>query len=126
MSNDAELPVSFDQICPECGVGNPSQAKKCLFCDKNLENTLEYMEDDSFDLEVTSEYLVEYKKKFWGDERSGKVNKYRWSEIENFEFGSPIPRFIFYYQGKRKVIPLKDENLAALKRVLKTYALLEL
>jgi hypothetical protein len=124
-SNEDEIGISFDLICPECGVGNPSGAKNCLVCDKNLEDTIEFMEDDFFDLEITGDYLVECRKKFWGEERSGKVIKYRWTDIKDVEFGSPIPRFIFYYQGKRKVIPLRDENMATLKKVIKSCALLE-
>ncbi len=123
--NEDETQISFDLICPECGVGNPSSAKNCLFCDRNLEDTIEFMEDDFFDLEITCDYLVEYRKKFWGVERSGKINKYRWSDMEDIKFGSPIPRFIFHYHGEKKVIPLRDENMATLKKVLKSCSLLE-
>ncbi|WP_424355737.1 hypothetical protein [Methanobacterium sp. MBAC-LM] len=106
----------FDLICPECGVGNLKGAKNCLVCGKNLEDTVAFLEDDSFDLEITKDALIEYRKTFWGDNRTGKVNKYSLNEIENVEFG-PSSRFIFIYNGKRIVLPLKKENLKKLKEI---------
>jgi len=106
----------FILICPNCGVGNLENSDYCIFCDKNLKETILFLEDDSFDLEITEEFLIEYRKKFWGKERTGKVNKYKLSEIENIHIGSPVSRFIFEYKGKRIVFPLKEENLEKIKK----------
>lgn len=113
--------ISFARICPECGVGNPRKAKNCLVCDKNLEETLYFMEDDSFDLEITADFLIEYRKNFWGTRRTGKINKYLWDKMENVEFGAPINRFKFVYNGKKVVIPLRDENMDTMKKLYKEY-----
>ncbi|MBM4241843.1 MAG: hypothetical protein FJ150_09330 [Euryarchaeota archaeon] len=117
---DVEIGIDYDLICPECGVGNPRDAKECTICEKNLEETILFLEDDSFDLEITKDCIIEYRKKFWGEERTGKVNKYHIRKIKNIEFGSPISRFIFEYNGARKVLPLKKENLEKLIHILKT------
>lgn len=111
--------ISFNLICPECGVANPEGAKNCLVCDRNLEQTLAFLEDDSFDLEVTEDFLIEYRKNFWGNRRTGKVTKYRRDNMGNIEFGSPVNRFIFIYRGKRVVLPLKEENMEVMKKFFK-------
>ncbi len=118
MENEKEIKIEnqFDLICPECGVGNLKGSKNCLVCGKNLEDTILFLEDDSFDLEITNDALLEYRKKFWGDDRTGKVNKYSLNEIENMEFG-PSSRFIFTYNEKRIVLPLRKENLKKLKEI---------
>jgi hypothetical protein len=54
MEEEFKPAISFDLICPGCGVGNPRGAINCLVCDKNLEETIYFMEDDSFDLEITA------------------------------------------------------------------------
>ncbi|MGC9516697.1 MAG: zinc ribbon domain-containing protein [Methanomicrobiales archaeon] len=110
-----DIITSFNVICPECGVGNPENAKFCLFCEKNLEEVILFLEDDSFDIELTKDAILEYRKKFWGSERTGKINKYYLDKIENIEYGRPVSRLIFNYQDKRIVIPLKKENLEELK-----------
>ena len=110
--------ADFSLICPECGVGNPPQTSNCLFCDRDLEKTVAFLEDDSFDLEVTVESLIEYRKNFWGTNRTGKVNQYQIARMENLEFGSEISRFKFNYNGQRKVIAFRKENLEKLKALL--------
>ncbi len=110
--------VLFTLICPECGVANPDNSLNCMVCDRDLTSVVLFLEDDSFDLELTSEYLIEYRKNFWGTDRTGKVIKYPLSEISNIEYGSPITRFKFDYNGERHVIPLKKENMEVLKEVL--------
>ena len=112
--------VLFTLICPECGVANPDNSLNCMVCDRDLTNIVLFLEDDSFDLELTSEFLIEYRKNFWGTDRTGKVITYPLSEITNIEYGSPITRFKFDYNGKRHVIPLKKENMEILKEVLPT------
>lgn len=121
MDIEEETMISFDLICPECGVGNPEGSKNCLVCDKNLEDTIFFMEDDFFDLEITTECLLEYRKNFWGTNRTGKINKYYWNKMKYIEFGSPVNRFIFIYDGKRVVIPLKDQNMDIMKKLFKEY-----
>jgi hypothetical protein len=108
----------YNLICPECGVANLKGTENCLVCDRNLKDTVAFFEDDSFDLEITKNSIIEYKKSFWGDRRTGKVNKYILDKIENIEFGSPVSRFIFIYEGKRVVLPMQKENLEKLKEVL--------
>ena len=110
--------VLFTLVCPECGVANPDNSLNCMVCDRDLTNIVLFLEDDSFDLELTGEFLIEYRKNFWGTERTGKVIKYPLSEITNIEYGSPITRFKFDYNDKRQVIPLKKENMEVLKEVL--------
>lgn len=110
--------VTFTLICPECGVANPDDSICCMVCDRDLTNIVLFLEDDSFDLELTSENLIEYRKNFWGTDRTGKVIRYPLSEIKNIEYGSPITRFKFDHNGGRKVIPLKKENMEVLKDVL--------
>lgn len=111
-----EIESQFDLICPECGAGNLKGAKNCLVCGKNIGNTIIFLEDDSFDLEITKYEVIEYLKTFWGTNRTGKVNKYNINEIEKITFG-PSCRFIFLYNGKRVVLPLKEENLNKLKEI---------
>ena len=110
--------VLFTLVCPECGVANPDNSLNCMVCDRDLTNIVLFLEDDSFDLELTGEFLIEYRKNFWGTERTGKVIKYPLSEITNIEYGSPITRFKFDYNSERQVIPLKKENMEVLKEVL--------
>jgi hypothetical protein len=117
MKPEDEL-IDYSLICPECGVGNPPQADNCLVCDRDLEKTVAFLEDDSFDLEVTSESLIEYRKNFWGTNRTGKVNHYLLAGMENLEFGQEISRFKFDYEGQRKVIAFRKENLEKLKALL--------
>lgn len=110
---------NFSLICPECGVGNPKNTENCIFCDKDLKHTVAFFEDDPFDLEITEEHLIEYRKNFWGTDRTGKVNKYALNKIKKLEFGTPISRLIFEYNGKRVVLPLREENLIKIKEFLK-------
>lgn len=117
-NNETKIESQFDLICPECGVGNLRGAENCLVCDKNLKDTIAFLEDDSFDLKITNDSLIEYRKNFWGTNRTGKVNKYIIEKIENVEFGSPVSRLIFIYKGKRIVLPFREENLEKLKHVL--------
>ncbi|HTX61058.1 MAG TPA: hypothetical protein VMC48_02010 [Methanobacterium sp.] len=121
MEDETDVFVSFDLICPECGVGNPRGIKNCVVCDKDLTDTVLFMEDDSFDLEVTREYLLEYRKNFWGTRRTGKTNKYSWDKMEDMEFEEPITRFKFIYEGKQVVIPLRKENMEEMKILYEGY-----
>jgi ribosomal protein L40E len=111
--------VDFSLICPECGVGNPKNAENCMICDRDLKNIIVFLEDDPYDLEITEEFLIEYKKNFWGEERTGKITIYKIDKMEKIEFGSPISRFIFEYEGKRVVLPLREENMVTMKKFFK-------
>ena len=51
-------------ICQECGVGNLKGTENCLFCSEKLNDTIVLLEDDSFDLEITKDAIVEYRKSF--------------------------------------------------------------
>lgn len=118
MSDEEEFMVDFSLICPECGVGNPKNAKNCMVCDKDLSGTVLFLKDDFFDLEITKELIIEYRKKFWGTDRTGKVIEYPLNEITNLEFGSEITRFKFDYNGERHVLPLRRENMKSLRKIL--------
>lgn len=109
----------FSLICPECGVGNPKNTKNCIICDRDLTNIIIFLVDDPYDLEITEDSLIEYKKNFWGTERTGKVTTYYLSKMKKIEFGSPITRFIFEYEGKRVVLPLREENMEKIKSIFK-------
>ncbi|MGF7119142.1 hypothetical protein [Methanobacterium oryzae] len=109
----------FSLICPECGVGNPKNTENCIVCDKDLKHTVAFFEDDPFDLEITEEHLIEYRKNFWGTDRTGKINKYALNKIKKLEFGSSISRLIFEYNRKRVILPLREENLIKIKEFLK-------
>lgn len=108
----------FNLICPECGVTNPDDAENCLVCDRDLTKVVLFLVDDPFDLELTKDCLIEYRKNFWGTDRTGKIIKYPLTEITNIEFGHPITRFKFDYDGERQVIPLRAENMEILKVTL--------
>lgn len=110
---------NFSLICPECGVGNPKNTENCIVCDKDLKHTVAFLEDDPFDLEITEEHLIEYRKNFWGTDRTGKINKYALNKIKKLEFGSSMSRLIFEYNDKRVVLPLREENLIKIKEFLK-------
>lgn len=110
--------TSFDKICPSCGVGNPSDALNCIVCDRDLRETVLFLEDAFFDLELTHEDLVEYKKNFYRTRRTGKVVRYHLKDMAEVEFGHPVKRFIFEYNGERVVLPLEDDNYERLKDTL--------
>jgi hypothetical protein len=117
--DDEDSFIFFNLICPECGVGNPEGAEYCLVCDRDLQETILFMEDDPFDLEVTRDFLIEYRKNFWGTRRTGKIEKYSWDKMEDVHFGFPVNRFIFNYQDRRVVLPLREENMQMMKRLFK-------
>lgn len=120
MENDkkSQIEDKFTLICPECGVGNLKGTQNCIVCDRDLQNTIAFLENDSFDLEITKDSIIEYRKTFWGNNRTGKVNKYALTKMENIEFGTPVSRLIFIYGGKRVVLPLREGNLEKIKEVL--------
>ena len=111
--------ISFNRICPECGVGNPEEADNCIVCDKDLSETLLFFEDEFYDMELTSELLIEYRKNFYRTRRTGKVKKYFIAEIKDIKFGHPIKRFSFTYNGKKEVYALKEGNYNSLKELFK-------
>lgn len=115
---DGQVIAGFNLICPECGIANPDESENCLVCDRDLTNILLFFEDDFFDLEITENCLIEYRKSFWGTRRTGKVIKYPLTKISNIEFGSPVNRFKFDFEGKRHVLPLREENMDNVKKIL--------
>lgn len=120
--NSKENPeTSFNQICPACGVGNPSDASNCIVCDKDLTETLLFLEDAFFDLELTHTELLEYRKNFYRTRRTGKVRRYSLKDVTGIEFGHPVKRFIFEYHGERIVLPLEDDNYERLRETLEGY-----
>jgi len=120
MSLDDEyiVKISFNKLCPECGVGNPDDAENCVVCDKDLTKTVLFLEDEFYDLELTSELLVEYRKNFYRTRRTGKVKRYMIADMNKLNFGHPITRFSFECDGKREVYALKKENYNSLKDLM--------
>ncbi len=117
MSLDEEYPELpfFDNICPNCGVGNPENADNCLVCDNDLTKTVLFLEDEFYDLEITTDTIIEYRKNFYRTRRTGKIKKYSLDKVEKIEFGHPITRFIFEYRGEKIVYALKKENYDLLR-----------
>lgn len=74
-----------------------------------------------FDLEITRDFLIEYRKNFWGTRRTGKIERYSWAKMEDVQFGYPVKRFIFNYEDRRVVLPLREENMQMMKRLFKEY-----
>ena len=119
MSMDEEYcEISFNKICPKCGVGNPEDAENCIVCNKDLSETLLFFEDEFYDLEITKEFFIEYRKNFYRTRRTGKVRKFRIDKMEKIKFGHPVTRFSFEYDGKNEVYALKDENYDSLKDLM--------
>ena len=110
--------TSFEKICPSCGVGNPSDASNCIVCDRDISETVLFLEDAFFDLELTQDELVEYRKNFYRTRRTGKVMRYTLKDMDDVEFGHPVKRFIFEYHGERVVLPLEEGNYERLKETL--------
>ncbi len=110
--------ISFDKICPNCGVGNPDDAENCIVCDKDLVETLLFIEDEFYDLEVTKELLIEYRKNFYRTRRTGKIKKFLIDKMKKLCFGHPIKRFIFEYDGKKEVYALQDKNYDSVKDLM--------
>jgi hypothetical protein len=110
--------IPYNKICPECGVGNPENTDNCIVCDKNLLETVLFLEDEFYDLEITKELFIEYRKNFYKTRRTGKVKKYLLVKMEKIVFGYPITRFSFEYNGKREVYALKKENYDSLKDLM--------
>ncbi len=52
-NKEEKIETQFNLICPESGVGNLKGAKNYLVCGKNLEEIVLFLEDYSFDLEIT-------------------------------------------------------------------------
>ena len=107
--------ISFDKICPKCGVGNPDDADNCIVCEKDLEETMLFFEDEFYDIELTNDSFIEYRKNFYKTRRTGKVKVFNIDKMEKIRFGHPITRFTFSYNGKKEVYALKAENYRSLK-----------
>lgn len=116
--SDDDKNLDFGKICPACGMANTTDSKYCLMCDKDLMETVLFFEDEFFDIELTSTEFIEYRKNYYRTRRTGKIKRFKLDKMENISFGSPIKRFIFEYNGKREVYPLKDENYDELKQKL--------
>lgn len=112
MSSQEEYCVetSFNKICPQCEVGNPDDAEYCIICDKNLTETVLFLADEFYDLEFTSDTMIEYRKNFYRTRRTGKVQHFMIDKMEQITFGSPVTRFKFKYNDEDVVYALKKEN----------------
>ncbi|MGB7969313.1 MAG: hypothetical protein WCF28_07050 [Methanobacterium sp.] len=118
LDNEYNNGTSFDKICPKCGVGNPDEADNCIVCDKDLEETMLFFEDEFYDIELTKDSFIEYRKNFYKTRRTGKVKIFSIDKMEKIRFGHPITRFTFNYNGKKEVYALKAENYRSLKYLM--------
>jgi len=118
MQEKFNIEISFDKICPNCGVGNLNDAENCIVCDRYLVETVLYFEDEFYDVELTKELFIEYRKNFYRTRRTGKVKKFCINKMEKINFGHPITRFSFEYNGKKEVYALKKENYDLLKDLM--------
>jgi hypothetical protein len=118
LDNEYNNGISFDKICPKCGVGNPDEADNCIICDKDLEETMLFFEDEFYDIELTNDSFIEYRKNFYKTRRTGKVKIFNIDKMEKIRFGHPITRFTFNYNGKKEVYALKAENYRSLKYLM--------
>jgi ribosomal protein L40E len=118
LDNEYNNGISFDKICPKCGVGNPDEADNCIVCDKDLEETMLFFEDEFYDIELTNDSFIEYRKNFYKTRRTGKVKIFNIDKMEKIRFGHPITRFTFNYNGKKEVYALKAENYRSLKYLM--------
>jgi hypothetical protein len=118
LDNENNDGISFDKICPKCGVGNPDDADNCIVCDKDLEETVLFFEDEFYDIELTNDSFIEYRKNFYKTRRTGKVRVFSIDKMEKIRFGHPITRFTFNYNGKKEVYALKAENYRSLKYLM--------
>ena len=118
LDNEYNNGISFDKICPKCGVGNPDEADNCIVCDKDLEETMLFFEDEFYDIELTNDSFIEYRKNFYKTRRTGKVKIFNIDKMEKIRFGHPITRFTFNYNGKKEVYDLKAENYRSLKYLM--------
>ena len=118
LDDEYTVKISFNKVCPECGVGNTADAENCIVCDKDLTETVLFLEDEFYDLEITRELLVEHRKNFYRTRRTGKIKRYRIAGMKKIDFGHPITRFSFEYDGKKEVFALKNENYTLLKDLM--------
>jgi len=87
-------------------------------CDKDLEETVLFFEDEFYDIELTNDSFIEYRKNFYKTRRTGKVRVFSIDKMEKIRFGHPITRFTFNYNGKKEVYALKAENYRSLKYLM--------
>lgn len=120
MFEETDDSADFGKICPACGIANPEEFNRCMMCDKDLTLTVLFIEDEFFDIELTTTEFIEYRKNYYRTRRTGKIKRFKLDKMENINFGSPIKRFSFDYDGKREVYPLKDENYMLLKEKFET------
>lgn len=118
MTPETYNPETFHKICPNCKLANPANTENCIMCDKDLTQTVLFIEDSFFDIEITSTEFIEYRKNYYRTRRTGKVKRFKLDKMKNIRFGYPIKRFIFEYNGKKEVYPLKDVNYDLMKEIL--------
>ena len=99
--------ISFDKVCPSCGVGNPDDADNCIICDKDLNETVIFLEDEFYDIELTRTSLIEYRKNFFRTRRTGKVKRFSLDKMEKIVFGHPVTRLNFIIMEKKRFMLLK-------------------
>lgn len=103
-------------VCPACRTENRKGARFCVKCGKDLKETIAYFGNKSFDdIEVTSDKLIVYKKK-WG-EQTGEIEVYEREKMENIEIGRTLKQLRFDYNGKRKIINFDGEHLNKIEEI---------
>ena len=76
------------------------------------------MEDQFFDIEVTSNKFIAYEKKNNGTKRTGKVKEYDIDSMENVHFEYLVTFVNFDYNGKKAVYSFNEKNYNSLKDLM--------
>ena len=105
--------ISSDKKCPKGSdnIVNSTDSSKC-------DGTVLYMEDQFFDIEVTSNKFIAYEKKNNGTRRTGKVKEYDINSMENIHFEYPVSIVNFDYHGKKAVYSFNEKNYNSLKDLM--------
>ncbi len=77
-----------------------------------------YLEDQFFDIEITSKKFTAYRKKDFTSQRTGKVKEYCIDSMENINFEYPVTIFNFDYKNKKAVYSLNEKNYNSLKDLM--------
>jgi hypothetical protein len=112
-NNNNNNEIFSNKTCPE-SLDNTENSTTNTECD----NTLLYIEDQFFDIEITKNKFIAYEKKNSGTKRTGKVKEYNMDAMENIHFEYPVTIVNFDYQGKKAVYSFNPKNYNALKDLM--------
>jgi hypothetical protein len=110
---DNNIEIFSNKTCPE-GLDTAANSENNEKSDK----TILYLEDQFFDIEVTSHKFIAYEKKNSSTKRTGKVKEYNIDTMENVYFGYPVTIVNFDYNGKKAVYSFNEKNYNSLKDLM--------